>query len=76
MISAAALEQPIHYVVVLEQFLLGATVSSDPHRTLDSAYSWLKAHGVFDPKSALIGHLYSDGEAVIGRWEIRRVVGA
>ena len=63
------------YVVVLEQELLDNIVTSGPHESLESAYAWLKAHGVFDPKNGLIGHVYSDGEAVIGRWEIHRIFG-
>lgn len=74
--SATGLAQRCTYVVVLEQNLLGQTVSSEPHDSLDSARAWLKAYGVFDDKAELIGDVYSDGAAVIGRWEIRRVFGA
>jgi hypothetical protein len=63
------------FTVVLTQHLVGTTVTSDPFPTLDGAYSWLKAHGVNDPKDAIIGEVYSDGSAVIGRWEILRVIG-
>lgn len=73
--SSVGLAQRCTYVVVLEQELLGRTVSSEPHSTLESARAWLKAFGVFDDKDDLLGDVYSDGGAVIGRWEIRRVYG-
>jgi len=64
------------YRVVLEQSLNGTTVVSDPFDVLDGAYAWLKAYGVVNPKDSLIGEVHSDGSAVIGNWEIRRIIGS
>ena len=61
--------------VVLKQNLNGTTVVSDPFDGLDSAYAWLKAYGVANPKDSLTGEVHSDGSAVIGSWEIRRIIG-
>jgi hypothetical protein len=63
------------YQVVLKQNLNGTTVVSDPFDVLDGAYAWLKAYGVANPKDSLSGDVHSDGSAVIGSWEIRRVLG-
>lgn len=58
------------YVVVLEQFLPGTTVTSEPIESLDEAYKWIAAFGVCGHENALSGDVYSDGSAVIGRWTI------
>lgn len=63
------------YQVVLEQILNGTTVVSDPFDAIDGAYAWLKAYGVANPKDSLTGEVHSDGSAVIGSWEIRRIIG-
>jgi hypothetical protein len=63
------------YQVVLKQNLNGTTVVSDPFDGLDGAYAWLKAYGVANPKDSLAGEVHSDGSAVIGSWEIRRIIG-
>ena len=63
------------YQVVLKQTLNETTVVSDSFDGLDGAYAWLRAYGVANPKDSLTGEVYSDGSAVIGSWEIRRIIG-
>jgi len=63
------------YQVVLKQTLNETTVVSDPFDGIDGAYAWLKAYGVANPKDSLTGEVHSAGSAVIGSWEIRRIIG-